>query len=49
MIPMDQMIEMTINRSSKETGGMSGKTERRYDGKMGKDTPPHCCNMGTTK
>ena len=26
MIPMEQMIEMTINRSSKETGGLSGKT-----------------------
>ena len=28
MIPMDQMIEITINRSSKETGGLSGKTEK---------------------
>ena len=26
-IPMDQMIEMTINRSSKEVGGLSGITE----------------------
>jgi hypothetical protein len=26
-IPMDQIIEMTINRFSKETGGLSGKTE----------------------
>ena len=26
-IPMDQIIEVTINRSSKETGGLSGKTE----------------------
>lgn len=26
-IPMDQIIEMTINRCSKETGGLSGKTE----------------------
>ena len=27
MIPMDQIIEMTINRSCKEIGGLSGKTE----------------------
>ena len=27
MIPMDQIIEMTINRSCKETGGLSRKTE----------------------
>ena len=27
MIPINQMIEMTINRSSKETGGLSGKSE----------------------
>lgn len=26
-IPMDQIIEMTINRLSKETGGLSGQTE----------------------
>ena len=26
-IPMEQVIEMTINRSSKETGGFTGKTE----------------------
>ena len=26
-IPCDQVIEMTINRSSKDTGGLSGKTE----------------------
>ena len=26
-IPMDQVIEMAINRSSKETGGLTGKTE----------------------
>ena len=26
-IPMDQIIEVTINRFSKETGGLSGKTE----------------------
>ena len=26
-IPCDQIIEMTINRSSKDTGGLSGKTE----------------------
>ena len=25
--PVDQFIEMTINRSSKETGGLTGKTE----------------------
>ena len=28
-IPMDQIIETTINRSSKEMGGLSGKTENR--------------------
>ena len=26
-IPCDQVIEMTINRSSKDTGGLSEKTE----------------------
>ena len=26
-IPCDQIIEMTINRQSKDTGGLSGKTE----------------------
>ena len=26
-IPMDQVIEMTINRFSKSVGGLSGKTE----------------------
>ena len=26
-IPMDQIIEMTINRLSKDMGGLSGKTE----------------------
>ena len=24
-IPMDEIIEMTINRASKDTGGLSGK------------------------
>ena len=28
-IPMDQIIEMTINRFSKETGGLSGITEKK--------------------
>ena len=27
-IPCDQIIEITINRSSKSTGGLSGKTEK---------------------
>ena len=26
MIPIDQIIEMTINQSCKEIGGLSGKT-----------------------
>ena len=29
MIPMDQMIEMTINKSSKVVGGLSGVTENK--------------------
>ena len=28
-LPMDQIIEMTINRFSKETGGLSGQTENK--------------------
>ena len=28
-IPCDQMIETTVNRASKQTGGLSGKTENR--------------------
>ena len=30
-IPMDQIIESTINRFSKSTGGIRGKTENGYD------------------
>ena len=29
MIPMDQMIEMTISKSSKVVGGLSGVTENK--------------------
>ena len=29
IIPMDQMIEMTINKSSKVVGGLSGVTENK--------------------
>ena len=31
-IPMDQIIETTINRFSKETGGLSGITENMEQG-----------------
>lgn len=48
MIPMDRIIEMTINRSCNRIGGLSSKTENvgaseRYN------LPSHSSNAGTTK
>ena len=45
MIPMDQIIEMTINRSCKEIGGLSGKTENvGASENWGKNSPSHGSN-----
>ena len=47
MIPMDQIIEMTINRSCKEIGGLSGKTENvGASENWGKNSPSHGSNVG---
>ena len=42
-IPFDQVIELTINRSCKDVGGLSGNTKSWCNGKVDKNTSSNVC------